>query len=52
MDEPEYFICLQCEMPTYEFEFVGGKLTSITCSTCGNDDVSEFLTQGDYDDLA
>lgn len=52
MDEPEYFICLQCETPTYEFDYLGGKLVAITCNTCGNDDVSEFLTQGDYDDLA
>ena len=52
MDEPDYFICLECEAATYEFEFLGGKLISITCGTCGNDDVAEFLTQGDYDDLA
>ena len=40
MSEPEYFICLQCETPTYEFEYDGdkGKLITVRCQTCGADD--------------
>ena len=30
MDEPEYLICLQCETPTYQFEFLDGKLMGST----------------------
>ena len=30
MDEPEYLICLDCETPTYQFEFLNGKLASIS----------------------
>lgn len=52
MDEPDYFICLQCETPTYEFEYTNGKLGAIVCGTCGNDDPSDFMTEADYDDLA
>ena len=33
-DEPEYFICLQCETPTYEFEMHNGKLSQAVCATC------------------
>lgn len=50
MDEPEYLICLQCETPTYQFEFVNGKLASILCNTCGNDDVSDFMTEAEFDE--
>jgi transcription elongation factor Elf1 len=51
MDEPEYFICLQCETPTYEFEFDNnGKLGTIRCSVCGNDDPSEFMTEAELEE--
>ena len=50
MDEPEYLICLQCETPTYQFEYVNGKLASILCNTCGNDDVSDFMTEAEFDE--
>ena len=50
MDEPEYFICLQCETPTYQFEFDNGKLTVIVCTTCGNDDPSEFMTEAELEE--
>ena len=51
MDEPEYFICLQCETPTYQFEFVNGKLATIVCTTCGSDEVSEFMTEAELEEL-
>jgi hypothetical protein len=50
-DEPEYFICLQCETPTYQFEFLNGKLAQAVCQTCGNDDVPEFVTESEYDEM-
>jgi hypothetical protein len=50
MAEPDYLICLQCETPTYQFEFVDGKLTAVICTTCGNDDVSDFMTEAEFDE--
>ncbi|HEX8619412.1 MAG TPA: hypothetical protein VF911_17660, partial [Thermoanaerobaculia bacterium] len=52
MDEPEYLICLQCETPTYQFEITNGKVTAIVCGTCGNDDISEFMTEAELEELA
>ena len=51
-DEPDYLICLQCETPTYEFEFKNGKLATIVCTVCGNDDVSDFMTESEFDEQA
>lgn len=50
MDEPEYLICLQCDTPTYQFEYTGGKLISVVCNTCGNDDLTDFMTETEYDE--
>jgi hypothetical protein len=50
MDEPEYMICLQCETPTYQFEFANGKLTQCVCTTCGNDDPSDFMTEAELEE--
>ncbi|HEX9163217.1 MAG TPA: hypothetical protein VF980_16040 [Thermoanaerobaculia bacterium] len=51
MDEPEYLICLQCETPTYQFEYdPKGKLVSIMCHTCGNDDPTEFMTEAELEE--
>jgi hypothetical protein len=51
-DEPEYLICLTCETPTYQFEWTNGKVVQAICATCGNDDLSEFMTEAEYDELA
>lgn len=51
MDEPEYLICLDCETPTYQFEFLNGKLVSISCTTCGNEDPSQFMTEAEFEEL-
>jgi hypothetical protein len=51
-DEPEYLICLQCETPTYQFEFTNGKLTTIVCTVCGNDDVTDFMTESELEEQA
>jgi hypothetical protein len=52
MDEPEYLICLQCETPTYQFEWHEEKLAQAICSTCGNDDASEFMTEAELEELS
>lgn len=51
-DQPEYFICLSCDNATYEFEYLNGKLASIICITCGNEDLTDFLTQNEYDEMS
>lgn len=50
MDEPEYLICLQCETPTYQFEFNNGKVTTVSCQTCGADDPSDFVTESELEE--
>ena len=50
MEEPEYLICLQCETPTYQFEYVNGKLATVLCGTCGSDDVSDFMTEAELEE--
>lgn len=51
MDEPEYLICLQCETPTYQFEYDNaGKLATVMCTTCGNDDPSDFMTEAELEE--
>jgi translation initiation factor 2 beta subunit (eIF-2beta)/eIF-5 len=49
-DEPEYLICLQCETPTYQFEYVNGKLSAIVCNVCGADDPSDFVTEAEFEE--
>jgi hypothetical protein len=51
MEEPEYLICLQCETPTYQFDFAGGKLSAVVCTACGNDDPSDFATEAEFDEM-
>jgi ribosomal protein L40E len=50
MDEPEYLICLQCETPTYQFEFNAGHVTAVICQTCGADDPSDFVTESELEE--
>ena len=51
MSEPEYLICLQCETPTYQFEYdTNGKLIQAVCTTCGSDDVSDFMTEAELEE--
>ena len=49
-DEPEYLICLQCETPTYQFEYHNGKLAQAVCGTCGADDPSDFVTESELEE--
>ncbi len=52
MSEPEYLICLQCETPTYQFEYdeEKGQLISAICNTCGADDLSDFVTESELEE--
>ena len=51
-EEPEYLICLQCETPTYQFEFHNDKVVSVVCNTCGADDPSDFVTEAEFEQEA
>lgn len=48
--EPEFLICLNCETPTYSFEWEEGKITAALCTACGNDDPTEFMTETELDE--
>jgi hypothetical protein len=52
MSEPEYLICLQCETPTYQFEYDMDKekVISAICNTCGADDLSDFVTESELEE--
>ena len=50
MDEPEYLICLQCESPTYQFEYANGKLSTVICNICGADEISDFMTEAELEE--
>lgn len=50
-EAPEFLICVECESPTYVFEFREGKVTEALCEVCGNDEEETFLSQQDYEDL-
>jgi hypothetical protein len=52
MDEPEYLICLQCETPTYQFEYKNDKLVSVMCTICGADDPADFMTESELEEQA
>ena len=52
MEEPEYLICLQCETPTYQFEYTADKLSAAVCTTCGNDDITEFMTEAELEEMS
>lgn len=49
---PDYVICLECESPTYIFEWRDGVLLEAQCTMCGNDDPSQFITESDYEEMS
>lgn len=51
MESPEYLICVECETPCYDFEFKSGKVVEVLCAACGNEELDQFLSQGDYEEL-
>ncbi|HUP63844.1 MAG TPA: hypothetical protein VM557_01000 [Thermoanaerobaculia bacterium] len=48
--EPEFLMCLNCDTPTYDFEWVDGQLGEALCATCGNDDIDQFLSETEYEE--
>ena len=52
MPNPDYLICLECETPTYVFEWKEGKTSEALCQICGNEDVTCFATEEEYEALA
>ncbi len=48
---PDYVICLECETPTYVFEWVNGKVIEAQCPMCGNDDPAFFSSPEDYEEI-
>jgi hypothetical protein len=50
--QPDYVICLECETPCYVFEWKDDKTTEAFCEICGNDDISSFATEEEYEELA
>lgn len=51
MSDPEFLLCVVCETPTYDLDFQNDKLVAALCATCGNDDVDQFLTEADFEEL-
>jgi len=49
---PDYLICLECETPTYVFEWRDDTIKEAVCSVCGNDDPQQFATEDEYEDLS
>ncbi len=51
MPGPDYLICLECETPTYVFEWVAGRVVEALCQVCGNDDPAAFLSEEEYEEM-
>lgn len=49
---PDYLICLECESPIYTFEWVDGKISEVICTVCGNEDISQFVTETEYEEMS
>ena len=48
---PDYLICLNCEAPSYVFEWENDEVTEAYCELCTSEEVDQFLTQEDFDAL-
>jgi hypothetical protein len=49
MAAPDYLICLNCESPSYVFEWKEGACIEAICTACGNDEPDQFVTEEDFD---
>jgi hypothetical protein len=52
MSEPDYVICLECETPCYLFEWADGRVREASCTMCGNDDPTQFVTEDEMEDMS
>jgi translation initiation factor 2 beta subunit (eIF-2beta)/eIF-5 len=50
--EPEFLICLNCETPTYNFEWIADRVSSVLCESCGNDEPTEFMSEAEFDEYS
>jgi hypothetical protein len=48
---PEFLVCMECETPCYNFEWEGEHLQEALCEQCGNDDVDQFATPDEFEQL-
>jgi hypothetical protein len=48
---PEYLICLNCESPTYVFEWKNDEVVEAYCEVCTSEETDQFLTQEEFDTL-
>lgn len=51
MAQPDYVICLECETPTYVFEWDEGRLKEAHCPVCGNDNPASFASEEELEEL-
>jgi hypothetical protein len=49
---PDYLICLECESPVYVFDWKEDKVVEAICTVCGNEDVAQFATEQEYEELS
>lgn len=53
MEEVPFVVCLNCDTPSYTFEYEERKgITSVFCAVCGNDEPKEFRlpTDDEYEE--
>jgi hypothetical protein len=48
---PEYVICLECESPSYVFEWENDRPVEAFCALCGNDDPALFASEDGLEEL-
>ena len=51
MAHPDYVICMECETPTYVFEWGNGVVVEAVCSICGNDDPAAFVSEEQLEEM-
>ena len=51
MAHPEYLICMECETPTYVFEWANDRVVDALCPMCGNDDPSAFISEEELEEM-
>jgi hypothetical protein len=51
MAQPDYLICLECETPTYVFEWRDGHVVEALCTVCGNDDPASFASEEELEEM-
>jgi uncharacterized Zn finger protein (UPF0148 family) len=42
---------MECETPTYVFEWGDGKVVEALCPICGNDDATTFVSEEELEEM-